>query len=196
MENLKQPKPMIMEGDLALNWKKFKQAFQLYLTATGGIRKDDEVQAAVLLHCIGEEAMELFEILGLTEEQKNRKDDIMEKFESYFISKTNPSMERHRFNMRTQGPQEKFDEFLKKLKTIAASCEFGDLKDSLIKDRIVCGVQDRRVKDRLLREDNLTLVKAVDICKAAEMTDKHLRDMYDQQETAVNAVISGQSTAK
>jgi len=69
---LKQPNPMVMEGDLGVNWKKFKNSFKLYITATGYNEKDDAVQAAVLLHTIGEEAYEVFESLGISEEDKKK----------------------------------------------------------------------------------------------------------------------------
>ena len=40
---------------------------------------------------------------------------------------------------------------------MADKCEFRDLKDSLIRDRIVLGVTDH-VRERLLRVPDLTLV--------------------------------------
>ena len=54
--------------------------------------------------------------------------------------------------------------------SLVQSCEFELLKDSLIKDRIVCGITSDQVRARLLRESDLTLTKAVDICRAAEAT--------------------------
>jgi hypothetical protein len=48
------------------------------------------------------------------------------------------------------------------------------LSESLIKDRLVLGIRDKNVKDRLLRTKNLDLLKAVEICKAAEITNKRM----------------------
>ena len=47
------------------------------------------------------------------------------------------------------------------LRLIARNCEFKDLKDELIRDRIVCGTNSERIKERLLREQDLTLDKAL-----------------------------------
>ncbi|KAG5886958.1 hypothetical protein JTB14_011914 [Gonioctena quinquepunctata] len=66
MEFLKQPASMGMCGDLGSNWRKFKNNFSLYSIATGCKEKAKEVQAAVLLHCLGEEANEVLETLDLT----------------------------------------------------------------------------------------------------------------------------------
>lgn len=43
------------------------------------------------------------------------------------------------------------------LRNMADNCEFRDLRDSLIRDRIVFRVTDNHVKKRLLRVPDLTL---------------------------------------
>ena len=60
------------------------------------------------------------------------------------------------------------DDFVTELKSRAAHCEFQTLKDSLIKDKLVVGVNDKKVQELLLREDYLDLEKAIQICRAAE----------------------------
>ena len=57
------------------------------------------------------------------------------------------------------------------------TCEFLTLRDSLIKDRIVLGIISQRVKERLLSEDDLTLQKAMQICQAAEATERQLNKL-------------------
>lgn len=52
MEFLKQPKPMQATGDLASNWKKFKENYNIYMMASGCNLKDKQIQAAVLQHCL------------------------------------------------------------------------------------------------------------------------------------------------
>ena len=60
------------------------------------------------------------------------------------------------------------DAFLLDLRNKATTCEIGSLQDSLIKDRIVCGIDDKSVRERLLRDNDLTLDKAINIVRAAE----------------------------
>lgn len=52
MEFLKQPKVMSMEGDLAENWKKFKQNYHIYCKTSACHNKTKEIQAAILLHWV------------------------------------------------------------------------------------------------------------------------------------------------
>ena len=59
------------------------------------------------------------------------------------------------------------------MKSRSHHCEFGTLKESLIRDRIVAGIKDAKVRERLLRETDLSLDKAISICRASEATKKH-----------------------
>ena len=61
------------------------------------------------------------------------------------------------------------------LHTKAAKCEFQAHESSVIRDNIVFGVHDTRIKERLLREADLTLACALGVCRAAE-TNNHKLD--------------------
>ena len=128
------------------------------LEATG---KADTVKIAILLHAIGEKAQEKFKTFELTEEQQASYNEVIKAFEDYCTPKKNESVCRHQFFQRTQKPDETFNEFLTDLKKLSLDCAFDNLKDSLIKDKIVSGTKDTQLKSRLLREDNLTLEKCI-----------------------------------
>ena len=51
MDGLTPPKPLIVEGNLVENWKRWKQDFTFYLRATEYTKK--QVKSSLLLHCIG-----------------------------------------------------------------------------------------------------------------------------------------------
>ena len=55
--------------------------------------------------------------------------------------------------------------------------EFGELHDSLIRDRIVCGIRSNTVRKRLLRDKELDLDRAVEICKSSEITESQLKNI-------------------
>lgn len=50
----------------------------------------------------------------------------------------------------------------------------------------VCGVHSDKVKERLLRDNELTLIKALCICRANEESQSRMKDL--QQEEQVSAV--------
>jgi len=59
------------------------------------------------------------------------------------------------------------------------SREFGLQEDSMIRDRVVLGCPDARLQERLLREPDLSLSKAVDLCRAAEVTKAQMRSIIN-----------------
>ena len=46
------------------------------------------------------------------------------------------------------------------LRRLSETCEFGILKNSLVRDRIVLGISETKTRERLLRIPDLTLEKA------------------------------------
>ena len=69
------------------------------------------------------------------------------------------------------------DRHVTNLKTKARSCEFDALKDSLIQDRIMCGIHSDKTRSRLLQEVDLTLERAIDICRANEATITQMKKL-------------------
>ena len=47
----------------------------------------------------------------------------------------------------------------------------------MIKDRLVCGVNDERIQRRLLAENRLDFKKALELATAMETADKNTRDI-------------------
>ena len=52
--------------------------------------------------------------------------------------------------------------------TYAKNCSYENLEDELIRDRIVCSINLDNVKQQLLRVRDLTLDKALTICREYE----------------------------
>ena len=56
---------------------------------------------------------------------------------------------------------------------LSENCGFGTLRESLVRDRLILGVKDDRIREKLLGKRDLGLDKAVEIIKAGQVT--HLR---------------------
>jgi dissimilatory sulfite reductase (desulfoviridin) alpha/beta subunit len=113
-------------------------------------------------------------------------------------------MERHKFNTAVQGGQS-FQEFLADLKIKASTCWFGELKDEMICDRLVCGITNNAVRKLLLRENDLTLTKAIHICEVNELSDRRIKELSTQKdpcrrymrcERKIEETLSGEKQVK
>ena len=178
MEQFQLPEPLSFQGNLAENWRRWKQRFEVYMVASGKNAKSDEVKAATFLHLAGPDALEVFNTLSFDNAGDDKKlGKLIEKFEAYCIPRSNVTWERHVFNTRNQQIGENVDQYVTDLRNKAKTCEFGNLRDSLIKDRLVCGVLNDKTRSRLLKQVNLTLAGALDICRADEATSVQMKSM-------------------
>lgn len=82
---------------------------------------------------------------------------VLLKFEEHCELKKNVSYERYKFFSRAQESSESIDQYVMILRKLCETCEFGTMKNSLIKDRIVLGVNNTKTRERLLRVPDLTL---------------------------------------
>lgn len=95
MEALKAPDPLRLERNIADNWKKWKQKFRLYMTATGIEGKSQKVQSSTLLHVIGDEALEIYNTFEFTQQEDRLKLKVLlDKFEEHFTPHRNVTFER------------------------------------------------------------------------------------------------------
>ncbi|RXN08425.1 retrotransposon-like family member retr-1 [Labeo rohita] len=192
MDQLKPPNSLDFEGNLAEIWRTWIQKFDLYLIATGIAEKSDKVKCATFLHVAGDDAIKVFNTMDFDDDVDDF-EVLKEKFREYCEPRKNITYLRHMFFTRAQGPNETIDAYVTDLKNKAKDCEFGRLNDDLIKDRIVCGVNNDTVRARLLRETDLNLAKAVDICRANEITQSHLKVLHEEAEVAVNKITKTKS---
>lgn len=70
---------------------------------------------------------------------------------------TNITMKRHKFNTRNQRAGEEIESYVSDLRIKAKSCNFGDLYEEFIRDRLVCGINNDNLRKVLLRDSDLTL---------------------------------------
>ncbi|XP_028415809.1 uncharacterized protein K02A2.6-like [Dendronephthya gigantea] len=182
MSNVPLPHNLSVKGNLAKNWKQWKQVWKAYETVTDLAKRDSSYRVATFITCIGSEALQIH--MGLpfaSDEEKNDITTVMKLWDDYCLGKTNVIYERYKFNNRAQEQNETIDEYVTSLRSLVETCEFQSLKDDLIRDRIVCGIRDNGVRRKLLQESKLTLERCVDVCRAAEATKNQLKDIANVQ---------------
>ncbi|XP_049269009.1 uncharacterized protein LOC119382232 [Rhipicephalus sanguineus] len=196
MEALPPPERLVLSEAPAENWTKFRQRMELYFKATTTTPQRTKAQkAAIFLHVAGQEAIDVFNTFQLTNEQREDYDVIVQKFEEYCSPKRNETYERYVFRTRLQLEDEPFEQFLRDVQLKSQYCNFGELKNSMVRDPLVCGTKDSKLRARLLREGNLTLEKAIEYCKTAEIVESQ-NQTWEHSEAQLNAVRKKQREPK
>lgn len=87
-------------------------------------------------------------------------------------------MERHNFFTQTQG-ERTIQQYMTSLKNLSYTCEFGALRDDLIKSIFICGLNSRHndIKEKLLSSQDITLVKAHEIAVLIESSKNHVEHL-------------------
>ena len=184
MDKFEPPSSLSFEGNLSENWTKWRQELELYLCATEKDGKADKIKTSILLTCIGKQGREVYNTFQYDTEGDNMKFDVvLEKFQDYCSPRKNITFMRHKFFTCRQKEGQSFDEFVTELKKRSADCEFSQLRDSLIRDIVICGIIDNRLRERLLREPDLSLEKTLQLGHAAEETKRHIKELQKQNET-------------
>ena len=172
--------PMNFTDNLAVNWQIWKQRFQTYLIASETNTKEEAVQCAQLLHFMGEEALHIYNTFTIADNERNKIAVLLEKFDNYFIPKTNVTYERYKFVNLRQTPQESIEQFTTQLKNQANKCEFGNLKDDMVKTILISGIQDEILREKLLYQQNKNLQDVIEACILWENTKLQSQDMQKQ----------------
>ena len=164
---------MVFEGNIAEKWKQWKEDFKWYLIAVEADAKSEKVRAGLLLHCLGPKAKELYNNFVFAADGDNMKyTKIVEQFEAHCIGQKNVTLQRFKFFTHRQ-ESKTFKDFSTELQTMSKECDFGNLRDSLVKDMIIIGTKDKRLQERLLRNPTIDLAVALKEGQAAEASKEH-----------------------
>lgn len=164
------PKPLLVVGEnMAAQWRSWIRQFEWFATATQLTDKPAPVQAATFMACLGEDCARIYDTFELTQAERHNIIAIYKKFDDHFTPKSCVTYERYNFNQLTQGEGEQFDVFVTRVKEQSKKCAFGEIHDSLVKDRIIIGVKYTSLVAQLLN-DELSLQKTIEMCKNFELT--------------------------
>jgi len=185
------PPPSVLDihdAQASEKWARFKRAWDSYALAMELGKKSEAIQVATLLTVIGEDAREVFSTFTWANEGDDAKIAIvLQKFEQYCRPRRNVPFERYCFNRRMQEDGETYEQYRTALRKLSQTCEFNSITpQEILRDRLVFGINNDKVRERLLREANLTLDKTDEICRAAESMVHQMKVVGEG--TTVNAV--------
>ena len=115
---------------------------------------------STLLYCLGEQAEAVLTSTNATADERKDYATDLAKFNGFFKVRKNVIFERARFNRRTQREGESAEDYIVALYDLADNCDYGELQSEMIRDRLVVGIRDTALSERLQLDADLTLEKA------------------------------------
>ncbi|KAL5506839.1 hypothetical protein EMCRGX_G008586 [Ephydatia muelleri] len=160
MANIRLEPPEPFDFKTPDEWEKWRRRFEQFRVASGLSGESGERQVCTLLYCLGEEAENVLSSMNATVEERGSYVAVLKKFNDFFKVRKNIIFERARFNRRAQRDGESVEQYISDLYSLAENCEYGAMKDEMIRDRLVVGLLDCALSERLQLDPELTLEKA------------------------------------
>ena len=103
--------------------------------------------------------------------------ELVKVLSDYFNPKPSTIVQHFKFNTRVRESGKSVASYVAALKSLAEYCIYGTKLDEMVRDRIVCGINNSRIQSRLLQERNLTYQYALDTAQAMELAAKDIADI-------------------
>ena len=165
-------------------WPLWRQRFLRYRTCSELTRKAFDIQVSSLIYSMGPEAEKVYATFTINTDHRAGQDppdppnttfdDVIGMFDEHFTPKVNIIHERAVFNQRSQQSGENVETYIRVLYDLAEHANFPD-KDSAIRDRLVVGLQDRELSEKLQLQTELTLKTAIQIARQHELVKEQMR---------------------
>ena len=177
-------------------WQSYVERLQQYFIANDV--KDETKQRAILLSTAGGQTYQLIRnLLAPAKPTDKTFDEIVETVRKHHQSLPSEIVQRFNFHSRTRQTGENVSTYVAKLRKLSEHCNFGDTLTAMLRDRLVCGINDQRVQRRLLAEPKLTFDKALELAQAAETAENNAKELSRAEpNTTVHAVSSDHKTKR
>ena len=143
----------------------------------------------MLRYTFTEETQKIYQFLNINSNDITIIIEELGKFDKGIVNET---LERHTFNQRVQEEGETFDDFVADIKILSKNGNFcATCHDTMIRDRIVTGINNDTLRKKLLAEPKLTLKQTEDICRANEKAHEGAAAMKEDKQVAeMNAIYN------
>ncbi|XP_014485093.1 PREDICTED: uncharacterized protein LOC106749787 [Dinoponera quadriceps] len=179
------PDPLTNDGDMAKNWHSWKEDFIIFMKVTGYIHKPNEVRANLLKNRIGKIGIDAIETISFDNQQdKDDMDILMTKLEDYFNPPKKEVVERYQFFTQTKKQNESIEEHINKLREKAKTCNFKEMTESFIRDKVILDTHDKILRKKLFEVDDLDLQKIVAIYKDYNINIEKMKQVTQEKNTA------------
>ncbi|XP_070162295.1 uncharacterized protein [Polyergus mexicanus] len=168
----------VVQGNFAIevfdstvtNWKRWLRRFEGAVTV---FKIPAEQKVAYLLHFIGSVSFDMIcDKLAPVDPYTRMYDFLTEKLAEVYAPAPLEIAENYRFHQRKQSEGEAVQQFVAALHKLSINCNFGQYRQTALRNQLVFGLLSKRAQSRLLETKDLTFEKAVEMATAMELSEK------------------------
>ena len=137
---------------------------------------------------MGDRSEDILKLFALSEEDTKKYSVVIGKFNSYFGKRRNVIYDRAKFNSRSQQEGKSVEDFIYHVNALADHCGYGQLRDELVCDRIVVGIRDAKLSQKLQMDPELNLEKAIKLLRESEAIKLQQTTLHPDETTNIGSV--------
>ena len=109
-------------------------------------------------------------------------DELVEVLAKHYKPTPSEIVERFKFHSRFRKAGESVATFVAELRCLSEFCNFGKSLQDMIRDRLVCGINDEAIQKQLLSKPKLTYEQAVELALSLERAAQNIQDLKTRKE--------------
>ena len=98
--------------------------------------------------------------------------DLVALVKNYYQPKPSVIVQRYKFNTRSRKQGESVAAYIAALRELAEHCSYGTTLSEMLRDRLVCGVNNETIQRKLLAEKDLTYERAYELALSIETAER------------------------
>ena len=162
-------------------WPLYVERLEHIFTANG--IDGEEKRRAMLLSVVGASTYKVLRnIVSPNKPGDKTYSALVTALSQHFKPTPSEIVERFKFHSRARKAGESVATYVAELRSLTEFCNFGDMLEVMIHDRLVCGINDPAIQKRLLAEPELTYAKAVEVAQNTETAAQSMRELRAKPE--------------
>ena len=119
-------------------------------------------------------------------------EELCEVLSNHYEPKPSKFIERNKFESRCRHLNENVHEFVAALRKLALHCEFGNTLEERLCERLVRGMNDAKIQQKLITTKNLTLQQAIETAQSMQSSVENIKELVSNrwEENEINIVNS------
>ena len=157
-------------------WPQYVERLQHFFMANDIV--DAEKKRAVFLSVVGPATYKLLgDLLAPAKSGDKSYEELVEVVTNHCNPTPSKIVERFKFHTRFRRPGESVATYVSELRSLARFCKFGSSLEDMLRDRIVCGINNDNIQKRLLAEAKLTYAKALELAQGLETATRNMKEI-------------------
>ena len=157
----------IEEYDKKESWTEYTERLEQYMYfAANEITDRDKKRAVLLSVCRVKTYKPIKNLVNPRKPTDKSFEELVNLVKNHLNPRPSSIPYRCKFNSRFRQQGETVQQYVAELRNLSEHCEFGDQLEKMLRDRLVCAVNDERIQRRLLAKSQLEFKKAMELATA------------------------------